>query len=130
MACHCRGCQRMTASAFSLALAIPAEGFELTAGEPVLGGLHGPTQQYFCPHCLSWLFTRTARLEGMVMLRTPLLEDAAAFPPFVDIYVSEKLPWAQTGAKHAYPQFPSLEDYGELMRAYAAGVAEEGAQAN
>ena len=41
MACHCTGCQRMTASAFSLSVAIPSDGFEATHGEPVIGGLHG-----------------------------------------------------------------------------------------
>ena len=30
-ACHCTGCQRMSASAFSLTLAIPSEGFDVTA---------------------------------------------------------------------------------------------------
>src|SRR5690606_35371104 len=40
-ACHCAGCQRMTASAFSLSAAIPTDGFEVTKGESVKGGLHG-----------------------------------------------------------------------------------------
>ena len=34
MACHCTGCQRMSASAYSLSAAIPSEGFAVTAGEP------------------------------------------------------------------------------------------------
>ena len=29
-ACHCTGCQRMTASAFSLSIAVPSEGFAVT----------------------------------------------------------------------------------------------------
>ena len=61
-ACHCTGCQRMSASAFSLSVGIPSDGFLVTEGEPVLGGLHGSTRHYFCPHCLSWMFTRP---EGM-----------------------------------------------------------------
>jgi ABC-type amino acid transport substrate-binding protein len=39
MACDCRGCQRMRGSAFSPSAAIPAEGFAVIAGEPVIGGL-------------------------------------------------------------------------------------------
>ena len=61
-ACHCRGCQRMTASAFSLSVAVPAEGFAVTEGEPELGGLHGAPRHHFCGWCKSWLFTR---MEGM-----------------------------------------------------------------
>ena len=40
-ACHCAGCQRMTASAFSLTLVTPSEGFEVIAGDPVIGGVYG-----------------------------------------------------------------------------------------
>ena len=46
MACHCTGCQRMTASAYSLSVAVPSEGFAVTKGEPVIGGLHGATRHY------------------------------------------------------------------------------------
>jgi hypothetical protein len=31
MACHCTGCQRMTARAFSLSAAIPSQGFRANA---------------------------------------------------------------------------------------------------
>ena len=51
MACHCRGCQRMSASAYSLSIAIPAPRFEVVQGEPVIGGLHGPSRHYHCPRC-------------------------------------------------------------------------------
>src|SRR5215213_574415 len=57
-ACHCTGCQKMTASAYSLTLTLPADGFEVTKGEPVLGGLRGPvSHHHHCPDCLSWIFT-------------------------------------------------------------------------
>src|SRR6185437_11449420 len=38
MACHCKGCQRMSSSAFSLSAAVPTTGFEVIRGQPVLGG--------------------------------------------------------------------------------------------
>lgn len=34
MACHCTGCQRMTAGPYSLSAAIPSEGFEVTEESP------------------------------------------------------------------------------------------------
>ena len=37
MACHCTGCQRMSASAYSLSIAVPTPGFSATQGEPVIG---------------------------------------------------------------------------------------------
>jgi hypothetical protein len=62
-ACHCNGCQRMSASAYSLSLAIPVEGFVVTQGEPVVGGLQGATRHFFCPFCKSWMFTRPEGLD-------------------------------------------------------------------
>ncbi|NWC55360.1 GFA family protein, partial [Pseudomonas tolaasii] len=58
MACHCSGCRKMTSSAFSLSALIPASGFTVIQGCPVIGGLHGVDRHYCCPHCMSWLFTR------------------------------------------------------------------------
>src|SRR4051812_46526050 len=69
MACHCTGCQRMTASAFSLSAAIPSEGFAVIKGEPTIGGLHGEHRHFFCPHCKSWLFTKAHGLDTFVNLR-------------------------------------------------------------
>ena len=64
-ACHCTGCQKMTASAFSLTVTVPADGFEVTKGEPVLGGLRGPvSHHHHCPQCLTWIFTRAEASTG------------------------------------------------------------------
>lgn len=92
-ACHCTGCQRTSSSAFSLFVAIWHDGFEVTKGEPVIGGLHGDEARHFhCPHCMSWMFTRV-RLDAdaFVNLRPTMLKDASWFVPFIESYTSEKL---------------------------------------
>ncbi|MFN3521474.1 MAG: GFA family protein [Phenylobacterium sp.] len=120
MACHCRGCQQMTASAFSLSALVPAAAFALTAGEPVVGGLHGPTRHLFCPWCMSWVFTRPEGADGLVNVRATLLDDVAWFSPYMETFTQEKLPWASTPAVRSFEGFPALEDYDELLKAYAA----------
>ena len=120
MACHCTGCQRMTASAFSLSAAIPSDGFEVIKGEPVIGGLHGAeSHHYFCPHCMSWMFTRNEGLEWFVNIRATLLDDAGWFEPFVETWTIEGLPWAKTGAPHSYPKLPEMQDFEVLTKAFA-----------
>ena len=65
-ACHCRGCQRMSASAFSLTAMVPAKAFRVVEGEPVKGGMHGPTlDHYFCANCKSWVFTRIVGFDAL-----------------------------------------------------------------
>ena len=41
MACHCTGCQKLSASAFSLTAMVPVDGFEVIAGRTQIGALHG-----------------------------------------------------------------------------------------
>lgn len=120
MACHCRGCQQMTASAFSLSAAIPTEGFRVTAGEPVIGGLHGPARHYFCGYCMSWMFTRPDGMDFFVNVRSTLLDERVWDAPFIEVYTDEKLPWASTPARHSYPTFPPDEAYGALIAEFAA----------
>lgn len=120
MACHCTGCQTMSASAFSLSALIPAQAFAVIKGEPVIGGLHGAARHYFCPHCMSWMFTRMQGLDAFVNLRPTMLDDHSWFTPFIETYVCEKLPWAVTPAKHSFEKFPAMEAFGGLMGEYAA----------
>lgn len=118
-ACHCTGCQAMTGSAFSLSAAIPQAGFRVTAGAPVLGGLKASPKHYFCPDCLSWMFTRPDGMD-FVNVRSSLLEDKAWTEPFIETFTAEKLPWAKTPARHSYETFPPMEAYGDLIAAFAA----------
>ena len=123
MACHCTGCQRMSASAFSLSALIPSVAFRVTHGEPIIGGLHGPTRHFFCPYCMSWLFTRPDGLEELVNVRLTMLDDPRPFPPFIETYTSEKLPWAITPAARSFDRFPLPKEYERLAREYAAHVS-------
>ena len=126
MACHCTGCQRMSSSAFSLSIAIPSQGFEVTQGEPVIGGLHGEAHHFFCPWCMSWMFTRIEGFDDFVNLRPTMLDDTRWVVPFVETCTSEKLPWATTPAVHSYAKFPAMEEYAALVADFAARGARPG----
>lgn len=124
MACHCTGCQKMSSSAFSLSAAIPAEGFAVIEGEPVIGGLHGPqAHHFFCPRCMTWMFTRPEGMDWFVNLRPTMLDDPSGFAPFIETWTREKLPFAQAGAVHSYETLPPMEAYEGLMREYGEWVA-------
>lgn len=120
MACHCTGCQRMSASAYSLSALFSIDGFEVTAGEPAIGALHGPTRHYFCPHCMSWLFTRPEGPDQFVLVRPTMLDDPILSTPFVETCTREKLGWATTPAIRSFEGFPPVDAYEDLVRDYAA----------
>ena len=120
MACHCKGCQRMTASAFSLSSLHRDADFTVTQGEPVIGGAKNPdVTHYCCPACMSWLFTRPTGLPDFVNVRATMMDDCAGYSPFIETQTDEMLPWAKTGAKHGFARFPSMEEFPALMAEYA-----------
>lgn len=119
MACHCRGCQKLSASAFSLTAMIPAEAFQLVSGKTQVGALHGASPYVYCAHCLNWLYTELSEAP-FVNVRPSLFDVPAWSTPFIESYVSEKLPWAVTGARHSFEKYPTPDRYGPLMAEYAA----------
>jgi hypothetical protein len=106
----------MSGSAYSLTAMIPADGFRVTEGTAVIGGMHGPElHHYFCPNCMTWLFTRVEGIDAFVNVRPTLLEDRSWFSPFIETMTKEKLAWAQTPARYRFEGFPRVEDFGRLV---------------
>ena len=115
----------MTASAYSLSATYPEGSFEATEGKPVIGGMHGATRHYFCPHCMSWMFTRPEGMEGMVNVRLTMLDQPDGSPPFIEFYRNEGLPWAGTGATHSFETTPEDAAFPALLAEYADTIAKE-----
>ncbi len=122
-ACHCTGCQRMSSSAFSLTAMVPVDAFAVVKGETVIGGLRGPQlHHHFCPSCMSWMFTRIAGVDAFLNVRPTLLDDPGWFSPFIETMTKEKLPWAETPARHRFEGFPAMEDLPRLIAEFAAAA--------
>ncbi|MCP1198736.1 GFA family protein [Notoacmeibacter sp. MSK16QG-6] len=126
MACHCRGCQRMSASAYSCSMAVPQDGFAVDGpardkrqSEDNDGYTHN-----FCPQCHSWIFTEFPAEMGFINLRATMLDDPSWFAPFVETQTTEKLAFAETGAPISYERFPEMGDYPGLIQRFS----EEGAK--
>lgn len=122
MACHCTGCQRMSASAFSLSVAVPTAGFDVTRGETVLGGLNRDMHQ-FCPSCMSWVFTRPVGMDWFVNVRATMLDEHGWYEPFVETFTREKLPWASTPARRSFETLPEMAEWEPMTQAYATAGA-------
>lgn len=120
-ACHCHGCQKMSSSAFSLSAMVLAEAFRVVAGEPVKGGLRGPQlDHYFCPHCMTWMFTRVSGFDAFVNVRPTMFDVPRWSRPFIETMTAEKLDWVELPVARSYAGFPPPEDYQGLMEAFAA----------
>ena len=58
-ACHCRDCQRLTSSAFSMGIVVPEAAFKLGGVEPRalqrLADSGRTSIRWGCPECGSWI---------------------------------------------------------------------------
>lgn len=126
VACHCRGCQRMTASAFSTSIAVAEEAFAITSGDMVRGGLgEGDVHHHHCGTCLSWVYTSFPPSLGFVNVRATLLDDPSWHTPWLEVETRSKLPWAHTGAQRSFEGSPPAGAYIGFITEYrsARGIA-------
>ena len=100
-ACHCRDCQRMTGSAFSMAIVVPDAAFRLTSGEPRaiqrLTDSGRTATRWVCPDCGSWIFsgaklgtTSPGEYRG---LRAGTLDDTSWINATAHFWTRSKQPW-------------------------------------
>lgn len=123
LACHCRGCQHMSASAFSLTAMIPETSFAVTADEPVIGGIHGDQgRHHHCDWCKGWVFTTLTPSQGFVNVRATLFDEVAWFTPFAETQTAEKLAWAELPVRHSFQRWPKLQQFPMLMAEFAASA--------
>ena len=118
MACHCAGCQKMSASAYSLSVGVSSAGFEVIQGEPALGG-KDRDMHHFCPHCMTWMFTTLPGFDWLVNVRAPVLDDHLWVAPFLEVYTKEGFAWARTGAPHSFETEPDPDGWKALIDAFA-----------
>ena len=116
----------MTGSAFSLSSLFPSDAFKVVAGEPVLGGTRGATRHYFCPECMSWLFTQPEGLDDFVNVRATMMDNAQSYRPFIETWTKEQLPWAMTGAARSFETVPDAEDFPALLGEFSKQERAEG----
>jgi len=93
--CHCRDCQRLTSSAFSLGIVVAEAGFRPSGIEP------RPLQRtpdsgrlntrLVCPECGSWVYSPPR--DGVVRVRAGTLDDTSWLRPTRHIWTRSKQPW-------------------------------------
>lgn len=96
--CHCTDCQRLTGSAFSLFVPVPAEAFRLV-GEPKIyvktaeGG--NRRAQAFCGTCGTRLYASAVGEPTVFNLRVGTMDQRASLVPRMQLWCRSALPWVQ-----------------------------------
>jgi hypothetical protein len=94
--CHCTDCQRLTSSAFSMAVVVPAEAFRLTRGEPrplqKTADSGRVTTRWVCPQCGSWICGAPTPGSSL-RVRAGTLDDNSWLRPTTHFWTRSKQTW-------------------------------------
>lgn len=95
-ACHCRECQKQSASAFGISVPVFEADLEITGmttswRRPTDSGSH--TRCFFCPTCGSRLYHAGENRPGLVTIKGGSLDDAAGLQPVAHIWAVSKQDW-------------------------------------
>jgi hypothetical protein len=98
--CHCTDCQRITGSAFSLAIIVPEGAFRLTTGEPRpverIAASGRVNVRLLCPNCGCWISgvgRPDASGEIVRRVRAGTLDDTSWLRPTAHFFTRSKQPW-------------------------------------
>lgn len=109
----------MTGGPYSLGAIYASDAVAFAAGETTPIGADPAAGHQGCPRCASWVITRPPGLGDITVVRSSLFEDADRFAPFVESFVSEKLPFVGPVAPHRFERFPDPDEFPRLVGAYA-----------
>lgn len=119
-ACHCGECQKQSASAFSISIAIAYARIELS-GDPAMFEVTGHSgaakRCYFCRECGSRLWHRSARSPDNATLKVGTLDETGGIAPAFHLWTSRKQGWVVLDPQvTAYPTQPdNLLELREIM---------------
>ena len=117
VACHCRDCQKLSASAFSLTMVIPRDAFKLESGELAVferpADMGGTARCYFCPACGNRVYHENPRLPGFLRLKPGGLDDTSCIVPEAHVWTSRAQPWFRF--PEGVPVFETQPDLKEIL---------------
>ena len=94
--CHCRECQKQSASAFGMSLQVPRAGLRVTRGTPKFWTR--PTDSgrrlrcVFCAHCGSRVWHEREGAAETLTIKAGSLDEPVDFSTAIHIWTSRKLP--------------------------------------
>jgi hypothetical protein len=121
--CHCRDCQRQSASGFGMSMPVPRAGFALTRGDPRRWHRTAASGRRmecaYCPECGTRLFHLPARNEAVVNVKPGTLDDTRWLRPVGHLWTDRAQPWIAIPADVLrYPTQP--ESFDALFAAWSA----------
>ena len=98
IACHCRECQKLSTSAFSLTALVPREALHVNGALKHwerMSDSDNTNCAKFCPECGNRLYHYNPDKPEIIKLKPCTLADTRIIRPTLHVWVSEKQDWFQ-----------------------------------
>ncbi|CAD5110117.1 GFA family protein [Zestomonas carbonaria] len=107
--CHCGQCRKAQGTAFVTNIPVAEADFRLLQGDERLKAFESSPGKWrvFCDQCGSPLFSRTARLPGVLRIRAGSFDGELATRPVAHFHVASKANWWTIGDD--LPQFSDTD---------------------
>ena len=123
VACHCRDCQKLSTSAFSVSMLLTRDGFEILSGE--LSSWERPTEAggvalcWFCPVCSNRIYHENPALPQIIRLKPGTLDDTSQIKPQAHVWTCREQSWLHNWSD--LPRFDTQPDMAEATAKMARG---------
>ncbi len=119
VACHCRDCQKLSTSAFSVSMILKRSGFELVSGDLAhwdrKTDAGGVAVCWFCPTCGNRIYHENPAVPELVRLKPGTLDDTSVLEPQAHVWTCREQPWLAE-----FANLPRMERQPDLAMALAA----------
>ena len=118
LVCHCIDCQKLSAGAFSLTMAIARQAFELVRGNlkswerPTASG--GTAICYFCPDCGNRIYHENPAMPEVLRLKPGTLDDTSFIKPDAHVWTKRAQPGVVIPSD--IPSYDAQPEAGELLK--------------
>ena len=111
--CHCKECQKLTASAFLTCMQVAAESVDVHSGLPQtnlrIADSGNELTTHFCGDCGSTLYIENSARPRVRTVHIGTLDNPSEVEVTAHIWVKSKLPWVELPAAHRI--FPGPGDW-------------------
>ena len=125
VAFHCKDCQKLSTSAFSISMILNRSGFKILSGElkswkrtTAAGGI---AICWFCPSCGNRIFHENPEMPNLIRLKPGTLEDTSVLEPQAHVWTCREQRWLSRFTE--LPKFERQPDMAATMSALAKGEA-------
>jgi len=94
--CHCSDCRRAAGAPAVAWITVPRKDFSFSKGKPKYFQSSPNVQRTFCPTCGTSLTYTIENRKGEIDITTGSLDHPENFPPKVDFFCRDNLPWMKT----------------------------------